>query len=199
MLTQTLRSLFAVAEAYPDLKANQNFLELQNELSDIEEKIAYARQFYNTQRAVLQREDADVPDGDLRQHVQLRAGGVLRGGGGERAGCARLASTRRRRHRLAATAGRRLVANGRRLSRYRDGQDRVLIYDRIGTNKRQTWLMMFALRRAHRRRSRRVDRVLDRRIVAGAAVRLRRPHPLVRRSATTPARASRSASAARSR
>ena len=48
MLTQTLRSLFAVAEAYPDLKANQNFLDLQNELSDIEEKVAYARQFYNT-------------------------------------------------------------------------------------------------------------------------------------------------------
>ena len=48
MLTQTLRSLFAVAEAYPDLKANENFLDLQNELSDIEEKIAYARQFYNT-------------------------------------------------------------------------------------------------------------------------------------------------------
>lgn len=48
MLTQTLRSLFAVAEAYPDLKANQNFLELQRELSDTEDKIAYARQFYNT-------------------------------------------------------------------------------------------------------------------------------------------------------
>jgi LemA protein len=47
-LTQTLRSLFAVAEQYPDLKANQNFLELQRELADIEEKIAYARQFYNT-------------------------------------------------------------------------------------------------------------------------------------------------------
>jgi LemA protein len=47
MLTQALRSLFAVAEAYPDLKANQNFLELQRELSDTEEKIAYARQFYN--------------------------------------------------------------------------------------------------------------------------------------------------------
>jgi LemA protein len=46
-LTQTLRSLFAVAERYPDLKANQNFLDLQHELSDIEEKIAYARQFYN--------------------------------------------------------------------------------------------------------------------------------------------------------
>ena len=46
-LTQTLRSLFAVSERYPDLKANQNFLDLQKELSDIEEKIAYARQFYN--------------------------------------------------------------------------------------------------------------------------------------------------------
>ena len=46
-LTQTLRSLFAVSEAYPDLKANENFLELQRELTDTEEKIAYARQFYN--------------------------------------------------------------------------------------------------------------------------------------------------------
>jgi len=48
MLTGTLRSLFAVAENYPDLKANQNFLELQRELTDTEDKIAYARQFYNT-------------------------------------------------------------------------------------------------------------------------------------------------------
>ncbi len=47
-LTQTLRSLFAVSESYPDLKANQNFIELQRELSDIEEKIAFARQFYNS-------------------------------------------------------------------------------------------------------------------------------------------------------
>lgn len=47
-LTGALKSLFAVAEAYPDLKANQNFLELQHELSDVESKIAYARQFYNT-------------------------------------------------------------------------------------------------------------------------------------------------------
>lgn len=47
MLTQALRSLFAVAEAYPELKANQNFLHLQEELSDTEDKIAYARQFYN--------------------------------------------------------------------------------------------------------------------------------------------------------
>jgi LemA protein len=48
MLTGALRHLFAVAEGYPDLKANQNFLDLQRELSDIEEKIAYARQFYNS-------------------------------------------------------------------------------------------------------------------------------------------------------
>lgn len=47
MLTNTLKSLFAVAENYPDLKANQNFLMLQEELSGIESKIAYARQFYN--------------------------------------------------------------------------------------------------------------------------------------------------------
>ncbi|RJQ07064.1 MAG: LemA family protein [Bacillota bacterium] len=47
MLTNALKSVFAVAEAYPDLKANQNFLMLQEELSGIENKIAYARQFYN--------------------------------------------------------------------------------------------------------------------------------------------------------
>lgn len=46
-LTTTLRSLFAVAEAYPQLQANQNFMELQRELSDLESKIAFARQFYN--------------------------------------------------------------------------------------------------------------------------------------------------------
>jgi len=47
MLTSALRSLFAVAENYPELKASQNFLKLQEELSDIENRIAYARQHYN--------------------------------------------------------------------------------------------------------------------------------------------------------
>lgn len=47
MLTGALKSLFAVAEAYPDLKANTNFLELQRELSDTENKIQAARRFYN--------------------------------------------------------------------------------------------------------------------------------------------------------
>jgi LemA protein len=46
-LTGALRQLFAVAEAYPDLKANQNFLELQDELTDTEDKIQAARRFYN--------------------------------------------------------------------------------------------------------------------------------------------------------
>ena len=48
MLTGALKSLFAVAEAYPDLKANTNFLELQRELSDTENKLQAARRFYNS-------------------------------------------------------------------------------------------------------------------------------------------------------
>uniref|UniRef100_A0A7C4GFY4 LemA family protein n=1 Tax=candidate division WOR-3 bacterium TaxID=2052148 RepID=A0A7C4GFY4_UNCW3 len=47
VLTDTLKSLFAVVENYPDLKANQNFLALQEELTTTENKIAFARQFYN--------------------------------------------------------------------------------------------------------------------------------------------------------
>ena len=47
MLTQALRGLLAVAEAYPDLKASTNFLSLQEELSTTENKVAFARQFYN--------------------------------------------------------------------------------------------------------------------------------------------------------
>jgi LemA protein len=48
MLSDTLKSLFAVAESYPDLKASQNFSQLQEELSDTENKIAYSRQFLNS-------------------------------------------------------------------------------------------------------------------------------------------------------
>jgi len=47
VLTGALKSLFAVAEAYPDLKASQNFLELQEEVTTTEDRISYARQFYN--------------------------------------------------------------------------------------------------------------------------------------------------------
>jgi len=47
-LAETLKTLFAVSESYPKLRANENFLELQEELADTENKIAYARQFYNS-------------------------------------------------------------------------------------------------------------------------------------------------------
>ncbi len=46
-MQEALKSIFAIAEGYPDLKANTNFLQLQEELSAIEDKVAYARQFYN--------------------------------------------------------------------------------------------------------------------------------------------------------
>ncbi len=48
MLTSTLKSLFAVAESYPDLKANQNFIQLQTELADTEDKIQASRRLYNS-------------------------------------------------------------------------------------------------------------------------------------------------------
>jgi LemA protein len=48
MLSQSLKSLFAVSESYPDLKANTNFLSLQTELSDLENKIAASRRFLNS-------------------------------------------------------------------------------------------------------------------------------------------------------
>ena len=46
-LTETLKSIFAVAEAYPDLKANQNFLQLQSDLTDTQDKIMASQRFYN--------------------------------------------------------------------------------------------------------------------------------------------------------
>lgn len=48
MLTGALKTLFAVAEAYPNLRANENFQQLQEELSDTENKVSYSRQFYNS-------------------------------------------------------------------------------------------------------------------------------------------------------
>ncbi|MDP3958329.1 MAG: LemA family protein, partial [bacterium] len=61
MLTGALKSLFAVAEAYPELKANQNFLELQRELSDTENKIQASRRFYNTNVRDLNTEIEQFP------------------------------------------------------------------------------------------------------------------------------------------
>ena len=61
MLTSALGKLFAVAEAYPDLKANTNFLELQRELSDIENKLAAARRFFNNAVAEFNAVRAQLP------------------------------------------------------------------------------------------------------------------------------------------
>jgi len=61
MLQSTLRSLFALAESYPELKANQNFAELQNELSNIEEQVQLSRRYYNAVVRDLNTKVESVP------------------------------------------------------------------------------------------------------------------------------------------
>ena len=61
MLTEALKSIFAVSENYPDLKASQNFLQLQDELSDTENKIQAARRFYNSNVMNLNTAIQSVP------------------------------------------------------------------------------------------------------------------------------------------
>lgn len=61
MLTGALKSLFAVAEAYPNLRASENFKQLQDELSDTETKVAASRQFYNTNVLDLNNSLEQVP------------------------------------------------------------------------------------------------------------------------------------------
>ncbi|MBI4596804.1 MAG: LemA family protein [Candidatus Omnitrophica bacterium] len=60
-LTETLRSLFAVVERYPDIKANQNVMALQEELTSTENKVSFARQFYNDQAARYNAAIESVP------------------------------------------------------------------------------------------------------------------------------------------
>ena len=73
MLSSTLKSLFAVAEAYPDLKANQNFLSLQDELSDTENKIQAARRFYNTNVRDLNTAEQTFPSNIIAQMFRFHA------------------------------------------------------------------------------------------------------------------------------
>ncbi|MCR4333679.1 MAG: LemA family protein [Patescibacteria group bacterium] len=61
MLSGALKTLFAVSEAYPDLKANQNFLQLQKELADTEDKIQASRRFYNTTVMTLNTAEQTFP------------------------------------------------------------------------------------------------------------------------------------------
>ncbi len=84
-VTQTLGRLFALAEAYPNLKANENFLGLQSELSNTEDKIAYARQFYNSAVQTYNTSIQSIPTnivagmGGFRQEDLFEVAGAERG------------------------------------------------------------------------------------------------------------------------
>lgn len=77
MLTGALKSLFAVSEAYPDLKANQNFLELQRELSDTENKIQAARRFYNSNVQALKDAIEQFPSNVVAGWFSFKAMGFF--------------------------------------------------------------------------------------------------------------------------
>lgn len=72
MLTQTLRSLFAVVERYPELKANQNVLQLQGELTSTENKIAFARQYYNDETRLFNTKIQTVPTNIVAGMANMR-------------------------------------------------------------------------------------------------------------------------------
>jgi LemA protein len=84
-LTGALKSLFAVAESYPDLRASQNFLELQQELSATEDRAAYARQYYNDAVLTYNNAVTTVPQSifaaifNFRPREYFQAGGEERG------------------------------------------------------------------------------------------------------------------------
>ncbi|GIF61059.1 LemA protein [Asanoa iriomotensis] len=84
-LTQTLGRLFALAEAYPDLKANQNFLALQSELANTEDKIAYARQFYNTAVQALDNTAHSFPSLFVAGATGIKPPGYFQASGDEQA------------------------------------------------------------------------------------------------------------------
>lgn len=73
-LSQTLRSLFAVAESYPDLKANQNFLALQEELASTENKIGFARQYFNDSVLRLNNQIQMFPSNIIAQMFNFKPG-----------------------------------------------------------------------------------------------------------------------------
>jgi LemA protein len=83
-LTQTLGRLFALAEAYPNLKANENFLGLQSELSNTEDKIAYARQFYNSAVQTYNTSTQSIPTNIVAGLGGFRAKDLFQTGGDER-------------------------------------------------------------------------------------------------------------------
>jgi LemA protein len=84
MLTQTLGRLFALAEAYPDLKASHNFAALQSELANTEDKIAYARQFFNSAVQTYNTSVQSVPTNIVAGVGGFRVWEFFEAEGGER-------------------------------------------------------------------------------------------------------------------
>ncbi len=83
-LTQALKSLFAVAENYPQLKASENFLQFQKELDDTEDKIAYARQFYNTSVSEYNTKIQVFPNNLIASHLGFKEEEFFQAGTEER-------------------------------------------------------------------------------------------------------------------
>jgi LemA protein len=81
MLSQALGRLLAIAEAYPDLKANQNFMALQTELTSTEDRIASARRYYNANVRDLNTKVETVPSNIIAGVFNIGPGRVLRGRG----------------------------------------------------------------------------------------------------------------------
>jgi LemA protein len=78
VLTGALRQMFALGEAYPDLKANQNFLALQEELTATEGRVAYARQFYNDSELGYNNKLQSIPRCSSSPAAEVRTSRVLR-------------------------------------------------------------------------------------------------------------------------
>jgi LemA protein len=85
MLTGALKSLFAVSEAYPDLKANTNFLELQRELSDTENKVMASRRFYNSNVQAMNTAIEQFPGNLIAGMFSFKAMELFELGAGEEA------------------------------------------------------------------------------------------------------------------
>ena len=84
ILTQTLGRLFALAEAYPNLKANENFAALQSELANTEDKIAYSRQFYNGSVQTFNNSTQTIPTNLIAGMMGFRAKEFFQTAEGER-------------------------------------------------------------------------------------------------------------------
>ncbi|MBP6005984.1 LemA family protein [Candidatus Saccharibacteria bacterium] len=72
-LSATLKSIFALSESYPDLKANQNFLDLQNELTDAENKIQASRRFYNNNVRVYTTKTQTFPTNIIADQLHFKS------------------------------------------------------------------------------------------------------------------------------